>query len=435
MKKLAFLMTLTVVLTGLGAAQSANETQSALQDAEQQIQLMEEEDIPTERVKNLLETANNSYLAQRNFEQEGGEADYSRATELADQISSIQQTAIRASDRIDALSMRLEELEETSVNLTSARNKLEAAKEDFNSQRFEEADTHIEQGYNAISEAQSARTQVESFAAAQQEAITSRVNSVADYIQANTLQVVAGLAASLIALSFIFKEFNTYRLLKRRKRKKIKEEVLEDLITDIQREYYMKKEGSSIQFETKLDRFEDMRRDVVEDTEVIDRKLEGRKSLLWSTETEETDEEIEEAYEEQPEENTQENNTSIEQSKNKDKLEEKNQTDDKDEEESSEESEEKQEESSDEVEIYDSSENDRSEDETDGEESEFICDECGKEFDTERGLHIHETRVHESEESENESSEDSEGVDCPVCGDSFDTERGMHIHRGEVHDN
>jgi len=45
----------------------------------------------------------------------------------------------------------------------------------------------------------------------------------------------------------------------------------------------MRKEGSSIQFETKLDRFEEMRRDVVEDIEVISRKIQQRRSLLFDT--------------------------------------------------------------------------------------------------------------------------------------------------------
>lgn len=283
MRKTTAVIALIVVFTGVASAQSANETKNAIQDAQQEINLMQEEEIPTERVENLLETANNSYLAQKNFAEEGGTADYSRAIELTEQISTIQERAIRASDRIEALTMRIQELEDTSVNLTSAKQQLEAAEVDFESQRFEEADAHVEEGYSSISEAQSARTQIQSFAAAQQEALTARLDAAVDYVRSNSLKVVSSTLITLLILTFIFKELNTYRLLKRKKRKRIKEQVLKDLITDIQKEYYMRKEGSSIQFETKLDRFEEMRRDVVEDIEVISRKIQQRRSLLFDT--------------------------------------------------------------------------------------------------------------------------------------------------------
>ncbi len=437
MRKITAFIALIVVFTGAASAQSANETSSAIQDAQQEVDLMQEEGIPTERVENLLETANNSYLAQKNFAEEGGTADYSRAIELTEQISTIQQRAIRASDRIEALSMRIQELEDTSVNLTSAKQELEAAEVDFESQRFEEADAHVEEGYSSISEAQSARTQIQSFAAAQQEALTARIDAAVNYVRSNTLKVISSTLLGLLVATLIFKEFNTYRLLKRKKRKRIKEHVLEELITDIQKEYYMRKEGSSIQFETKLDRFEEMRRDVVEDIELINRKIQQRRSLLFDTtvdEEEEIDTQIEEEpkEEEEPEKKQEEKRSEEPVEEQKDKEVQKDQESEEKEDETSQEDNEESNESEthEEVEVFDPSEQ-----EEDENEDEWSCDECGESFGTERGLHIHETQQHKDEdESEEESSED-EGVACPVCGDVFDTERGMHIHKGEVHDN
>ncbi|MFT4868589.1 MAG: hypothetical protein ACI83Q_000193 [Colwellia polaris] len=425
MKKTTILLTL-VLFTGLTTAQSANETQQALQQAESDIQLMEEEDIPTERVTNLLETANNSYLAQRNFENEGGTADYSRVKELTQQISDIQERAIRVSDRISALDMRLKELENTSVNLSSAENELNAAKDDFQSQRFEEAEGHVESGYSAISEAQSARTQVESFAAAQQEDIVAQINIFIDYLRANPTKVGGSTALGLLAMISFWKEFNTYRLIKRRKRKTVKEEVLERLITDSQKEYYMRKEGSPIQFNTKMNRFEDLRRNVVEDIEIIDGKLENRHSLLFDPEEPtqeevEIDETIEESAETEKEEQVKKEQ---EQQKPVEVIDTEDETEDQTEEVSESSKNEEQEEAED-TQDMDNEESEDKEEESE-ENNELVCDECGEEFETERGLSIHRERTHDSEIQ-------AEGVVCPVCGDVFDTERGMHIHRGEVH--
>lgn len=51
------------------------------------------------------------------------------------------------------------------------------------------------------------------------------------------------------------------------------------------------------------------------------------------------------------------------------------------------------------------------------------CEICGDTFESERGLHIHQSQVHP----------ESEHI-CPVCGDDFDSERGLHIHQSQVHE-
>lgn len=418
MKKITLIITILLALTGLATAQSANETKTAIQQAQEDIKLMEEENIPTERVENLLESANNSYLAQKNFAEEGGAADYSRAMELTQQISDLQERSLRVSDRISALQMRINDLESTSVNLSQAKNELKAARTDFQSQRFEEADTHVEDGYSAISEAQSARTQIESFAAAQREDLSTRIQKGVDFLRNNTKEVSGAAILLIVLLTSFTKEFRTYRLVKKRKKKLIKKEVLENLITDLQEEYYMRKEGSPIQFNTKMERFEDMRRNTIENIEIINNKLENRRSLIFDPE-EHLDKEIEIEDEEDIE-------AVEEEVKSEKPVEVKEPEDD----------EEKDKETKDDKEIEDKdtldeetdsdTETEPEEDLENNEGEKHRCEECGEKFNTERGLEIHIERTHDSDIQ-------MEGVVCPECGDVFDTERGMHIHRGSVH--
>lgn len=429
MRKIALIL-LIAIMAGVASGQTANETLSALEDAKTDIQEMKEEEIPTERVENLLETANNSYRAQKNFEDEGGTADYSRAMELTEQIEEIREQALQASDRIEALENRLSELEGTSVNLTESRSHLDSARTDFQEQRFEEVGSDIDSSYSAISEAQSAQTQIESFAAAQREGIQSWIDSGLESIRENPLRISGGFAASLLILWLSLREIITYRLLKVRRRKEIKREVLEDLIEEVQKDYYMKKEGSPTRFETKHEKFEELRRDTVQDIDVLEEKLKNRWSLLMNPEEDIQVEEKEENPEDIEFMDKEDKEISGAQESGSGKPAE---------EETTEESEASEKES------------ENIEKESDEPDKEFKCSECGRKFGTKRGLHIHQTQTHEDggytcdkcgdefdtkrglHIHEGMKHDNADGVECPECGRTFDTEKGMHIHRGEVH--
>ena len=51
------------------------------------------------------------------------------------------------------------------------------------------------------------------------------------------------------------------------------------------------------------------------------------------------------------------------------------------------------------------------------------CDACGRSFDSERGLKIHQTHVHAGNEE----------AECPTCGETFSGEHGLKIHRARAH--
>ncbi len=67
-------------------------------------------------------------------------------------------------------------------------------------------------------------------------------------------------------------------------------------------------------------------------------------------------------------------------------------------------------------------------------EKEFLCEECGKKFATEKGLEVHISRAHgKDEKPDEEEPDEEEGYVCDECGKSFETKRGLSIHESQSH--
>jgi len=64
----------------------------------------------------------------------------------------------------------------------------------------------------------------------------------------------------------------------------------------------------------------------------------------------------------------------------------------------------------------------------DHEDHEFTCEECGRFFDTEKDLHVHQASEHGVKETEGFAHE------CGICGRAFDSMVGLNIHHSHKHD-
>lgn len=279
-RKVLTLLALVAFLTFSASAQTLNQTRQALDEAKEDIRVMEQNNIPTQRAKDLLERSNRTFQAQRALAEEGGDPNYARVIELTRQLEQLKDRAINVKDRINALEIRLQELSDTGLNLSEARAELQAAKREFRNQRFEQAESHVENSYSEISDAQSAQTQLRSFAAAQRQNLISRYRATKAYVRENFRAVSASFAAITLLIFVFWRKFMTFRLRKRREKKEEKKKVLEDLIEDLQGEYYLEKDSSELEFKTKLDKFQDMRRETEEEISTLESRIEERENMI-----------------------------------------------------------------------------------------------------------------------------------------------------------
>lgn len=265
------------------SAQSYNATDAreAIEQARQEVNEMENQGVPTSRVESLLTEANQSYRAQKTLAANGGNPDYSRVIDLAQQIQDLKNQALEVNDQLEALEMRLNELNDTGLNLSEARSTYRAANESFHDQRFEEAASRIETAYSQISEAQSVRTQFEAFASAQQKNIIGTIRATTTYIAANWKKISAGSAVALFFGMILFQRSKVWLLNNRVERLEAKKKVLDSLVKQAQEEYFVKGQGSSISFETRMDRFEQMKRAAEEEINTLESRIEDEQDSLF----------------------------------------------------------------------------------------------------------------------------------------------------------
>ena len=280
-RKTVLLILFITMLIGPATAQSENhsEIRGTLQDAEKDIQEMREAGIPTERVESLLTTANRSFRAQKGLAEEEGQGDFSRVRELTGNIGEIRETSLMVNDRLNALEKRIQDLESSNLNLTGVKQAFQEVNTTFHNQRFEEAESQVENVYSEISEAQSVQTQVQAFASAQQESLIGLYDRTRGYAAENWKMLsVAGLSG-LVILWILFREYRLWRLEIKREDMIEKKEVIENMIEQAQQEYYVKGKGSKIAFETRMDKFQEMKRDTEEEINELESKLQGLKGV------------------------------------------------------------------------------------------------------------------------------------------------------------
>ncbi|PSH01498.1 MAG: hypothetical protein BRC26_03370, partial [Nanohaloarchaea archaeon QH_8_44_6] len=175
-----------VLVSTASAAENHTEIRNDLTEAEQAIQEMENSNVRTERVESLLNTANQSFQAQKNLaENQDAKPDFSRTRELTSEIREIKETALRVNDRINSLEERIEELEGQDLDLSGVKTAFNELNQTFHNQRFEEAEGQVENVYSEISDAKSIQTQVQAFTSAQRQNIIVLYQQSANYAANN----------------------------------------------------------------------------------------------------------------------------------------------------------------------------------------------------------------------------------------------------------
>lgn len=159
LKYIAFLICIIFILPLAGAISddaitAGNELDDLLKDMKE----MRDAGFQTIRYNDTLTFARQIYDAQLALENASGKADYSLVIEKIKELRELKITAIRASDELKALEMTMNQTRD--VNMTQVISIYDEARDEFNSERYEESMKHIDEAYKKISELEALRTKI-----------------------------------------------------------------------------------------------------------------------------------------------------------------------------------------------------------------------------------------------------------------------------------
>ena len=143
----------------------SNESQVAkmlIDNATQDIHLMEEKNIPTSRANEALQQAIQLYKAQLALENQKKEADYKLVTSYAEEVFQIKSISFKAQDELNVFLESYNSAKDD-FNLSEMDPEYNAIIKSFSDERFEDTPDLIDKGYQKLSDLQASQTTLKLF--------------------------------------------------------------------------------------------------------------------------------------------------------------------------------------------------------------------------------------------------------------------------------
>lgn len=268
------LLSVIIILLSTGSySVTDTEAQDAIGNASERIDELRQDEIPVQRLEDLLADANQTFNARKKLENPS----YDRVAELTSRIRELSDKAVRANDEIEVLKDEIEAAEKENVNTTEARSFLEDAEKDLESGRYDQSLNKVDSAYESLSDARAVSVRLETF---YQEETENILNYVRNNFEKLSVYFLVGFTGFLVFL----RELRLFRLRRLKKKLENKQNSVEKLIVDLERKYYEKQEVPKKAFEARKEKFqeimEDTRNRIPEIEDEIERKYALQKIFL-----------------------------------------------------------------------------------------------------------------------------------------------------------
>lgn len=268
------------LLSGITFGKSISEesaiTKDLLNEAERAINEMQERDIPTIRVNETFQEALQIYEGQELLESSGRRANFEIVIELCNKILEIKEASFLAKDELNVFIETYKEYEKN-LDLSEMDEEYQKIISSFEEERFEETPALISKGYEKISELQSSQTTVKLF-------YKSTSQSIERFFTNYWLHLLISIV-SLIVLFIFFKRSITLFIIRKKIRNlEFQKKNLNYLIKKSQKQYFANRSMSGLEYNIKIQKFEDMIRDINREIPLLKEeiaKIKGGKNIHY----------------------------------------------------------------------------------------------------------------------------------------------------------
>jgi len=268
-KAVTFALVLVIwlsVINCVSAGPDRTEAEMALNMSIEHMRQMQEAGFHTTRINDTLADAVQMFKAQTVLEDSGGVPDYSLVTRITGDIESMKNKAFRIYDELQALEMMTGELEGEDTGLVSV---IEEARTEFGDERYDESLVLIEKAYDKISEEQSLNARL-SFI------LENAGKNIVTFLAANWLLIVLSLTVLVVFLAAFHNALSRMRIRRRIRKLEIKKDVLNDMIKQLQHEYFELGKTSEDAYRIKMKKFNEMLRDIEREKPLLNESLEKK---------------------------------------------------------------------------------------------------------------------------------------------------------------
>ena len=224
------------------------------------------------RIKDTYSLAEQIYFAQIVAEDKKQVGEYGIILEKCREIKNIKIKAFQNRDELRVLEERINETSKNKeVNLSGVLESFEKARQEFYDERYEQSLVLIDNTYQKISEAESSAAQSKIF-------YIAASKTLANFFIKNWW-IILIVVVILLGIYFITKNRIEKYLIKRRiKKLGLEENVLKELITKTQKDYFEKGVISEGNYNIKMKKFSELIRDIHREVPLLKEELEKREA-------------------------------------------------------------------------------------------------------------------------------------------------------------
>jgi predicted transcriptional regulator len=268
----AILLISFALLASTVLAQTYDEAQKALNASEKTIAEMQAQNFSVSMVNDTLQEALQIFTAQELINRSGGGADYSLVITKTNSIEEIRASALNAYDELVALEKTLAEL--TGADRQAVSQYFEEARAEFYNERYDNVKGKVDAVYQKISEQQALNTKVAAMLDA------SRKNIVG-FFEANWMYLLSAAIVIVVIVSVTANRFLRYRITKKMRTLNMEKVVITELMKDTQRMYFEQAKISDDMYKVRIDKFEELMRDIDRQLPLLREELELRSGIFF----------------------------------------------------------------------------------------------------------------------------------------------------------